>query len=384
MGDVVHNMPIVQDILRHHPDASIDWVVEEGYVGLVKLNPSVRNIIPFALRRWRKTLLSAATRAEIRAFIAVLRGETYDAVLDTQGLLKTGVVMGLARLAPGGKKVGLANGTEGSGYEAISRMFHTQSVAVDVRTHAVTRGRLVAAAALGYALDAPPDFGMQAPQAPQARPEWMPQHHYAVFFHGTARDAKKWPKENWLEMAKLLAARGMPILLPWGSEHEKHEAEQLAAGMSNAQVLPRLSMLDAVALASHATLALGVDTGLTHIAAAFQRPTIELYCDSPRWKTQGDWSDNIINLGDTGAPPSVAEVKAALALLLELPLPQAGEGPCKSKTLPVEPNSAFNELNIGRLPTPSPPAPLPLAGEGSKDAPTSLEAAPSSADTKPC
>jgi heptosyltransferase-1 len=76
-------------------------------------------------------------------------------------------------------------------------------------------------------------------------------------------------------------------------------------------------MMEAVLLAQHAALAIGVDTGLTHIAAAYNRPTIELYCDSPRWKTEGNWSPNIINLGDGGAPPSVAEVAAAVAGLLD-------------------------------------------------------------------
>ena len=85
-------------------------------------------------------------------------------MFDTQGLLKTGVIMGAARLAPGGRKVGLANGSEGSGYEGISRIFHTDSIPLDPRTHAVARGRLVAAAALGYAVDAPPDFGLPAPE----------------------------------------------------------------------------------------------------------------------------------------------------------------------------------------------------------------------------
>ena len=55
LGDVVHNMPMVAD-LRRHPDAQIDWVVEEAYVSLVRLNDGVRNVIPFALRRWRKGL----------------------------------------------------------------------------------------------------------------------------------------------------------------------------------------------------------------------------------------------------------------------------------------------------------------------------------------
>ena len=54
LGDVLHNRPMVADIARHFPDANIDWVVEEGCVSLVRLNPRVRSIIPCALRRWRQ------------------------------------------------------------------------------------------------------------------------------------------------------------------------------------------------------------------------------------------------------------------------------------------------------------------------------------------
>ncbi|MEC5215757.1 heptosyltransferase-1 [Actimicrobium sp. GrIS 1.19] len=315
MGDVVHNMPIVADILRKYPDAQIDWVVEEGYSALVRLNPGVRQVIPFALRRWRKRLLTAPVRAEISAFRRRLRETAYDFVFDTQGLLKTAVVMRMARLAPGGVRVGLANGTEGSGYEGISRIFHTRSVPVGVRTHAVQRGRLVVSAALGVAVDSPADFNMQMPALAQ-RPDWMPAQPYAVFFHATARAAKQWAPANWREIAADLAARNIPVLLPWGSVDERLAAEQLAATMPNATVLPKLSMMEAVRLAHDARLAIGVDTGLTHIAAAFNRPTIELYVDSPRWKTEGNWSPSIINLGDMGRAPSVADVRAAMAVLL--------------------------------------------------------------------
>lgn len=314
LGDVVHNMPMIADILRRHPDAQIDWVVEEAYVNLVRLNSGVRRIIPFALRRWRKSLFSAPTRAEIRAFRQQLRAETYDIVFDTQGLLKTGIVMQLARLAPRGKRVGLANGTEGSGYESISRIFHTMSVPVGLRTHAVLRGRLVTAAALGYTVDHPADFGMRAPELPP--PAWLPAEPYAAFFHATARPSKQWMPERWAQIAKILAARGLIVLLPWGSDVEKQAAQQLAAQMPNARVLPKLPMMEAVLLAQRAALAVGVDTGLTHIAAAYNRPTIELYCDSPRWKTEGNWSPNIINLGDSGKPPSVEEAAAAVEQLL--------------------------------------------------------------------
>lgn len=313
LGDVLHNLPMVADILRHHPGATIDWVVEEGYVSLVRLNPQVRKIIPFALRRWRKGLGKPETRAEIKAFWRSLREEEYDLVFDTQGLLKTGIIMGAARVRRGGRKVGLANGSEGSGYEGASRFFHTESIPLDPRTHAVARGRMVAGAALGYAVDTAPDFGLPPPSA-ASRPGWLPPGDYAVFFHGTARGAKKWAADNWVATAQALAP--MPVLLPWGSEGERREAEALAARMPNATVLPKLSMMDAVTLAQHAALAVGVDTGLTHIAAAFYRPTVEIYADSPKWKTEGNWSPRIVNLGDKGAPPQAAEVIAAARALL--------------------------------------------------------------------
>jgi heptosyltransferase-1 len=313
LGDVLHNMPMVADIARHYPDANIDWVVEEGFVSLVRLNARVRNVIPFALRRWRKSLGKPETRAEIKHFFRTLRQQEYDFVFDTQGLLKTGIIMGAARVVKGGRKVGLANGSEGSGYEGISRIFHHLSIPTDPRTHAVARGRIVAGAALGYPVDTPADFGLPSVPDDTPRPEWIPAS-YAVFFHGTARDAKKWSTENWIALGRELAP--LPVLLPWGSPKELAEAERIAAGLPNARVLPKLSMADAIMVARRASLVIGVDTGLVHIAAAFVRPTVEIYADSPRWKTEGNWSPRIINLGDQGTPPAVADVLAAARSLL--------------------------------------------------------------------
>ena len=303
------------DIRRHFPDANIDWVVEEAYTSLVRLNPQVRHIIPIALRRWRKNLGAAAVRNEISEFYRQLRSQAYDIIFDTQGLLKTSVVMRLARLAPGGTRVGLANATQGSGYEPVSRIFHTQSVAVGLHTHAVMRARLVAAAALGYQPDEAADFALQTPVL-SPTPDWLPPHPYAVFLHGTARADKQWAQANWIAVAQSLATRHLPILLPWGTPAERIAAQELAAQMPQAIVLPSLSLMEAVLLVNNAALVVGLDTGLTHIAAAYCRPTIELYCDSPRWKTEGNWSPHIINLGDSGAPPDVAQVIHAIDTVL--------------------------------------------------------------------
>jgi len=317
LGDVVHNMPMVADIHRFYPDATIDWVVEEGYTELVALNGAVRRVIPFALRRWRKGLLLRSTRAEIRAFYRQLQEEAYDYVFDTQGLLKTSVVMRLARLNVGGRRVGLGNATEGSGYEPISRVFHDLSVPVGLRLHAVERARTVAAKAMGYAIDLkPPEFNLAPPSTRATSSAWLPESPYAVFFHGTARAAKQWPQTHWIELGRHLQTRKLPVLLPWGNEEEHKAAKAMQGQIPGSHVLPRLPMMEAILLAQRAALVVGVDTGLTHVAAAYCRPTVEIYGDSPRWKTEGTWSPHIVNLGEEGAPPGVAEVIAAVDGLL--------------------------------------------------------------------
>jgi len=314
LGDVIHNMPMVADILRSYPYAQIDWVVEEAYADLIELNAGIRHVIPFALRRWRKQLGQRTTWQEISAFCRHLRNENYDYVFDTQGLLKSGVVMKMARLAPQGRRIGMANGTEGCAYESISRKFHDWSVPVPPRAHAVQRARFVAATCLGYPLQHEAEFCMVPPGI--ARPAWLPAQPYVVFFHATARPSKQWPTRSWIEVGKFLAQRKLPALHPWGNASERQHAETLAAHIPGAIVLPSLSTMEATLLANQASLVIGVDTGLTHVAAAYCRPTIELYCDSPRWNTEGNWSPNILNLGDIGHPPTVDAVSGAIEQLL--------------------------------------------------------------------
>lgn len=315
LGDVVHNMPMVSDIQRHFPDAQIDWIVEEAYTGLVRLHPAVHRIIPIALRRWRKSLFRQGTREEMQAFRRSLRQDEYDVIFDTQGLFKTGAVMRMARLAPNGQRVGLANATQGSGYEAISRIFHTRSIPVGLHTHAVQRARLVAAGALGYQVEGLPDFGLQESMV-AAQPAWLPAMPYVVFFHGTAGPVKRWNENDWIALGKHLGKGGMPVVLPWGDAREFEAAKRIASGIPGALVLPALPLMDAVLLAQRAALVVGVDSGLTHIAAAFERPTVEIYCASPRWKTEGNWSPRIVNLGDEGMPPAFDDVSRAVDRLL--------------------------------------------------------------------
>ncbi|MDF3838070.1 lipopolysaccharide heptosyltransferase I [Cupriavidus basilensis] len=313
LGDVVHNMPLVHDLRARWPDCEIDWVVEEGYVDLVRLLPEVRRVIPFALRRWRKRFYQAATWREIGALKRALREDDYDAVIETQGLLKTAVVARVASRRPGAPVIGLANATQGSGYEPAARLFYSEPVTVPRQTHSVRRSRLLGAALTGLAPPEPPRFfGPGARELHVGDPLWagLPAR-YAVCFHATAGAKKKWPLASWHDLGRRLADEGLAMLLPWGNEAERRAAEEIAAGVPGAQVLPRFKVMQGFGLINRAEVVIGVDTGLVHIAAALCRPTVEIYTATWRWKTEGYWSDRIANVGDDGVVPSVDEVHAA-------------------------------------------------------------------------
>jgi heptosyltransferase-1 len=327
LGDVLHNLPIVWDLRARLPDAQIDWVVEEGYVHLLEPLLSrdgfhVINLInPFGLRRWKKNPFCLAIWKEFFAFRKALQHTTYDALIETQGLLKSAIVCSLARKNAGAVITGLANATEFSGYEPLARFFYNQSVQVPMQCHAVDRSRWVMCSALDWSLidrgDAPrfypPGFIASIPQNSVDGINTP----YVLCFHSTAREAKRWSNEYWIALGKELSVRGYQLVFPWGSASEKSMSDLLASHIPNTFVPSAFSIEEAFSVISGAALTVGVDTGLTHLAAVLDRPTVEIYCDSPRWKTEGYWSRRIANVGDIHNPPGVQEVLEVSLQLLQ-------------------------------------------------------------------
>jgi heptosyltransferase-1 len=139
---------------------------------------------------------------------------------------------------------------------------------------------------------------------------------YVLCFHATAREAKRWSQESWIAVGKYLIKKGLIPILPWGCLAEKMVSQKISAEVGGSIVPPVYSLHDYFQIIGQASLSIGVDTGLTHLSAVLNRPTIEIYCDSPVWKTEGYWSEKIINLGDMGKPPPVQVVLQAIDQLI--------------------------------------------------------------------
>ncbi len=247
LGDVVHAMAALQDIRRALPEAQIDWVVERSFVALVQRCQGVNRVIACDLRRWRKAPLCRGTRLAWRAFKAELQQETYDAVLDLQGLSKSALVAWLARLTPTGRRFGLANQTEGSSFEAPARWVADVALPMPAHIHAVARSRQLCCQALCYPLPEEQSFGLlthidKAREAIHFEAFLSFDRSCVALVHGTSRADKEWPLVHWRALASLLAEAGYGVLLPHGSDAEEATACDIAQGLPQVHVLPRLAL----------------------------------------------------------------------------------------------------------------------------------------------
>jgi len=303
LGDVLHNLPVVSDIVRHHPDAQIDWLVEEGFAALPKLHPAVRSIVPVALRRWRNRLLNPATWREIAAFRSALTAQSYDIAIDTQGLFKSALLMRGAR--------GLRCGFDRhSAREPLATILYQRTYSVATGQHAVERNRQLVAQALGYALDGRADYGISPPAIDH--PAWLAHGPYTVLLHATSRTDKLWEEPNWIALGRFLHQNNIRSILPWGNETERLRSQRLAAAIPDAIAPPRLSLHDAAALLGGAQAVIGVDTGLAHLAAALDVPTVGIYTATDPALTGLYAGSRALNLGGLNRAPDVHAVIAAL------------------------------------------------------------------------
>jgi heptosyltransferase-1 len=278
LGDVVHTLPAVQDVRAAFPQARIDWVVERGFAPLVQRCEAVQRVIPCELRRWRKAPFAPGTRAEWRAFRADLHQQAYDAVIDLQGLTKSALVAHMARLAPAGKPIAKANRTEGSSYEAPTRWVADVAIPVPPQSHAVQRARELCARALGYAPAGAPRYGLRRASGEREAT--------VALIHGTSRADKCWPEAHWRALGARLLEQGHTLGLPHGSDEERERSERLAQALgAGAQVWPRLSLDALTDRMARCAGAIGVDSGLSHIAVALDLPHVQIYNFDTAWRT---------------------------------------------------------------------------------------------------
>jgi heptosyltransferase I len=268
MGDVVHTLPALSDAAQAIPSVRFDWAVDEAFAQIPAWHRNVEKVFPVALRRWRGRLASQDGRAEARAFLKTLRAEKYDLIADLQGEFKSAFV---ARLAKGGRA-----GYDGaSAREWGAHFSYRHKFNVPKGSHSMARMRRLLSQALSYSYEeVSVDYGIDRTRLLRAPLEL--KRPYVVLVHSTSWESKNWPEHYWRELAERISAAGFSILLPWGSEAERERSSRIA-GNTGSIVLPQLSISEKAWIIGDAAATVGLDTGLSHIAAALNVPSVTLW-----------------------------------------------------------------------------------------------------------
>ena len=210
LGDVIHNLPVVSDIRRQIPDATVDWCVEESFAAIPRLHPGRRGGHSGGGSALAQGASQGGDLAGNRRFpVGSCRRCCYDAVIDTQGLLKSALIA-----SPGARSAFGLRRRLG----ARVRLPRVSMIAISAcrgRRHAVVRNRDAGRGRARLRAPGEPDYGIAAP-AVAFRAGCRPVR-YVVFLTATSRDDKLWPESHWTTLGRQLQALGYRLVLPGGN-----------------------------------------------------------------------------------------------------------------------------------------------------------------------
>lgn len=303
LGDVVHHMPAVTDARRHLEDAHIVWVVEETFAPLARIHPCVDEVIVVSTRRWRCRLARSQTWSEIAAVRRKIKSIEADRIVDTQGLIRSALIARTFR--------GELHGYDRRSIrEPVASYFYDVTHTVSRELHAIDRNRQLTGLSLGYRPQPDIDYGLRMPDQHDGAPP------YAILFHGTSRFDKEWRSDRWIEVGLWLLQQGISVIIPWGTEIERATAAHLQRNIPESQILDRRPLDELAQSIAHARLVVGVDTGLVHLAAAYQVPLVSIFLASNPDLTAPIGAGPIVIVDGRGRDVATADVIEGLSRIL--------------------------------------------------------------------
>jgi len=267
LGDIVHCLPSVRQILDHFPRAEVDWLIEQKNRAVVEMSGLGVRIVPIDTYQWRNSPGIGSAR-EILEFVWALRTDGYDCAIDFQGLLKSAFVsyLSAAPVRIGWERDFLK--------ESASRFFYTE-VVKPRRVHIIDQQM-----ELLRPLGIDPDWDTIAPlRAPLGAEKSVREKlgqitDFVLINPGGGWVTKQWSPSRFAELAGRLTDDGLQVVLTWGPGEESI-AEEISSHSTVTRVESNLTEL--VALCEKAKLFIGGDTGPMHFAASVGTPVVSIF-----------------------------------------------------------------------------------------------------------
>lgn len=290
IGDVIHTLPALNAVRKKYPDAHITWLVEEATYSVIKGHKALDKIIVSRRKTWLKGFAGRFCLKNIReacSFIKELRDTRYDLILDFQALLKSGVLIGLAR---GRRKIGFDKGMD---HQEHSYIFLNERIKpVDMEVHALTRGMMLLEsigihsreAVFNVPIsdrdrDAADDLLMQhGIKAPKALVAINPMAKW---------ETKLWDNLKFSSLAERLIKQANADVIFTGGMEDHEAIEYIISNMKTraANLAGKTDLKTLAALYEKTSIVVSTDTGPMHLAAAIGTPVVALFGPTAPWRT---------------------------------------------------------------------------------------------------
>ena len=290
IGDVIHTLPALNAIRKAYPVARITWLVEEAAQDLVRGHSALDRVLVSQRKRWLKELRSSLffhAMREICDFIQELRDTHYDMILDFQALLKSGILIAMAR---GKRKIGFGKGLEHMEYSYL--FLNERLPAVSMEHHALSRG-LMLLNSLGISA---PEVEYKLPISDHDRQKvedllrryGLVNHKKFVAVNPVAKwESKLWSNRKFSQLADRIITQYDAGVVFTGSLEDHQTIHKIKAGMKapaiNLAGETTLKML--AALFDKADVVVSTDTGPMHLAVAVGTPVVALFGPTAPWRT---------------------------------------------------------------------------------------------------
>ncbi|MFX4212757.1 lipopolysaccharide heptosyltransferase I [Aliarcobacter butzleri] len=275
MGDIIHAMVALQYIKKQYPNLKIDWFVESAFAPILENNPDINQIIKLDLKSIKKDKKEIINQIKL---IKKYEKNSYDLVIDAQGLIKSAIVSFFL----GKNRVGFS---KNSTREKLASFFYTKRVDIAYDKNAIERNVKVLSQAL--------NFEITKDDILNKKPFLFYKNENEVIYEYLSKDKKNvlfvigasWPSKMYSKekFAKIINNLDENCLITWGNESEKDIADFIA-NISKAKVLPKLDLNSLKAIMSKVDLVIGNDTGPTHMAWALNIPSITLFGNTPGYR----------------------------------------------------------------------------------------------------
>ena len=285
MGDIIHTMPAAAALRQAFPHATLGWLIEERWAELLctlryprsgprsPQRPLVDRVHSVNLSGWRRSLLSFNTLQQIAIALSDLRGIHYDAVIDFQGAVRSGL---LARWSGAPIIYGDAQPRENA-----ASMFYTRNVLLQLNgTHVVQQAVALAEKVIPVQVGPAAGAQVEFPVDPDAESKisglTAGARDFVILNPGAGWGAKMWPAARYAQVAKELAKDGISSLVNYGPGEEELAASVEASSNGAARRIS-CSVSELIALTRRARLLIGGDTGPMHLAAALKIPVVAIF-----------------------------------------------------------------------------------------------------------